>query len=188
MKRSILLAALVAACALGADRKQAPVPAARIAAGKPVWIASHPDTPELNAKVDVGRLKAVGDEIEVVIKWPLAKTLLESLATQEKLSLPEGTIAVDTERVECRATGGLLFYTVRSTLVTPDGKTAKSWTYQPKERRETAERGTGISDYGHHPRAVVCWALARKCEGKEVVWPPPKDAKPEQYVPSCKLR
>ncbi len=34
------------------------------------------------------------------------------------------------------------------------------------------------ASYGPDPRSLVCWAAARKCDGKDFTWPPPPNLAP----------
>jgi hypothetical protein len=188
-------------------------PASMIGAGTPVWIDSNPD-PEfalINARVDIGTMRQVGDEIEVQILWPSAPGYLMSWrAAHPEAKIPDGSQSIDRERIVCRPEN-MLSFMVESAIVAPDGTGILRETLDPAEERLKAEesdkkmRAVFRTPGGYSPnvRSLVCWAAARKCEGKDFSWPPPPNNTPLEYseratrmraeynrmfVPTCELK
>lgn len=164
------------------------VPAAKIATGKALWVESMPDNPLLNVRVDIGSMRQVGEELEGVLRWPVTP------ATPY--------VTVETTRVSC-GPAAELYYSVAVTKESPDGKVLERRTYNPAEERKKAETSAWRpTSYSPHSRSLLCWAAARKCEGKPFTWPPPPNLTPLEYseratqmqaaynqlfVPKCKL-
>ena len=188
-------------------------PASVIGAGTPFWVDSNPD-PEfalIDARVDIGTVRQRGDEIEVQILWPSAPgSLMSWRAAHPGVTIPAGSQAIERERVVC-GPEEMLYFRVESTIVGPDGTLIVRKTFDPTEERLKAEASAmemrAISrmpvSYGSDPRSLVCWAAARKCEGKDFSWPPPPNKTPLEYseratrmraeynrmfVPTCELK
>lgn len=97
--------------------EQLSVPAAQIAIGKPLWVDSKPGDAFLNARVDIGAVRQIDDEIEFSLQWPASPGFLNDLRFKEPaLQIPQGSRIVDRERVVCK-TEGMLSYAVESTIV-----------------------------------------------------------------------
>jgi hypothetical protein len=83
----------------------------------------------------------------------------------------------------------MLYFRVESTIIDPDGTLIVRKTFDPAKERLKAEASAkemrAISrmpvGYGSNPRSLVCWAAARKCEGKDFSWPPPPNKTPLEY-------
>jgi hypothetical protein len=172
---------------LGAEPVTSAPPAA-IGGGASVWIDSVPDPAFalINARVDVGTLRQVGDAIEAQVSWPLKLgALRDAQAARPGLTIPEGSQLIERTRIVCRPEGPLS-YRVETTLVTPDGKLIDRQTFDPDRERRTSEeqekRWSG-SRAGYHPDppSLVCWAVARKCDGKPMSWPPPPNETPLEH-------
>ena len=183
--------------------EQLPIPAAQIAAGQSLWVDSQPGDALLNARVDIGAMRQNGDEIEVSLRWQVSPGFVIDLRLKEPdLQVPPQSVIVDRERVVCKA-HGMLSYALESTIVAPDGTRIREKKYDPVVERKREESRSGDSDgYHPNPRSLVCWAAARKCEGKPFTWPPPPDKTPlehsarasamrtaydREFVPSCRL-
>jgi hypothetical protein len=184
-------------------------PLAAIGGGASVWIDSVPDPAFalINARVDVGTLRQVGDAIEAQISWPLKLgAWRDTQAAHPDLTIPEGSQAIERERIVCRPQGPLS-YRVEITFVAPDGKLIGRQAFEPDdERRKSEELEIRLSGSrpGYHPDppSLVCWAVARKCDGKPMSWPPPPNETPlenseraarmnaehdRMFVPRCTL-
>jgi hypothetical protein len=162
-----------------------------IGAGTPYWVDSNPDPAFalIDARVDIGTLRQTGDEIEVQILWPSGPgSLMSWRAAHPGVTIPAGSQGLDLERVVC-GPEEKLYFRVESTIVGPDGTLIARKTFDPKEERLKAEASAKemrtISrmpvSYGSDPRSLVCWAAARKCEGKDFSWPPPPNKAPLEY-------
>jgi len=176
------------ALAIGQGSRAEPVtsaPAAAIGGGASLWIDSVPDPKFalINARVDVGTLRQVGDAIEAQTSWPLKLgALRDTQADHPDLTIPEGSQSIWRQRIVCRPQGPLA-YSVERTLVAPDGKLIDRQTFEPdRERRKSEEqekRWSGSrSGYHPDPPGLVCWAAARKCDGQPMSWPPPPNKTP----------
>jgi len=181
--------------------EQPPVTSTQIATGKPLWVESKPDDALLNARVDIGSMRQNNDEIEFSLQWPLSPGFLNDLRFKEPaLQVPQGSIIIDRERVVCKAEG-MLSYAIETTIVAPDGKRVREKKLDSAAERKRVE-GRSVDRYSPNPRSLVCWAAARKCEGKPFTWPPPPNTTPleysaratamraaydRQFVPDCKL-
>ncbi|MEP6608755.1 MAG: hypothetical protein ABJA83_08750 [Burkholderiaceae bacterium] len=192
---------LVAFLATPLCAQQPLIPAADIATGKSVWVDSSPGDALLNARVDIGAMRQSGDEFEFSLQWAVSPGLINDLRFKEPaLQIPAGSVMVDRERVMCK-TEGMLSYALESTIVAPDGKRVRQKTVDSAAERKPVE-ARGVDRYGPDPRSLVCWAAARKCEGKPFTWPPPPNMTPLEYspratamraaydqkfIPSCKL-
>jgi hypothetical protein len=211
---SFALAALVLVASYTAHAEPVTfAPASVIGAGSPFWVDSNPD-PEfalIDARVDIGTMHQTGDEIEAQILWPSAPGYLMSLrAAHRGITIPDGSQSIDRERVVCGAEE-MVYFRVESTIVGPDGTLIVRKTFDPaKERLKAEASAKGMramsrmpSSYGSDARSLVCWAAARKCEGKDFSWPPPTNKTPLEYseratrmraeynqmfVPTCKLK
>lgn len=167
-------------------------PASVIGAGKPYWIDSNPKDALINGRVDIGTMHWVGDEIEAQFLWPSAPgSLRDFRASHPNLNVPEGSYFYDRERVVC-GKEAMIFYHVESSLLAPDGTPIYHKTFNPKDERLKAEAsekelrsGLGAA-YGSDPRSLVCWAAARKCEGRDFSWPPPPNMTPLEYSDRAK--
>lgn len=178
---------LALAFSIGQAPRAEPVtsaPPAAIGGGASVWIDSTPDPKFalINARVDVGTLRQVGDAIEAQFSRILRLGMLRDIqAVYPDLKIPDGSLLVDRERIVCRPEGPLR-YRVETTLVAVDGKVIGRRAFDPAgERRksEEQERQAGRT-LGYHPDPIslVCWAVARKCEDKPMSWPPPRNEAP----------
>jgi hypothetical protein len=161
-------------------------PAAFVGAGTPVWFGSAPAIPELNTQVDLGTIRAINDEFEVVLEWPESRMFA-------------------TERVVCTGRGALHFE-ISSRVIDADGGVLRVREYDPASARAKAEQAfaeSGPGSFGSDPRSLVCWAVARKCDGQPISWPPPPNLTPLEYseradrmraeynarfIPGCRLR
>jgi hypothetical protein len=209
----VTLIGLALAFATGQDLGAEPVtsaPPAAIGGGASVWIDSEPN-PEfalIDAQVDVGTLRQVGDAIEAQISWPPLKlgAWRDTQAAHPDLTIPQGSQVIERERIVCRPQGPLSYH-VERTFVAPDGKLIGRLTFEPDdERRKSAEQEARLSGLrqGYHPDppSLVCWAVARKCDGKPMSWPPPPNNTPldnsertarknaeydRMFVPRCAL-
>jgi hypothetical protein len=188
-------------------------PASMICAGTSFWVDSNPDPAyaRINARVDIGTMRQTGDEIEARFLWPSAPGYLMSWrAAHPGVTIPDGSHSIDRERIVCGAEDTLSFR-VESTIVAPDGALIFRETFDPAKQRlkeETRKKEMRAAfprpvSYGHDPRSLVCWAAARKCEGKDFSWPPPPNKTPLEYseratrmqaeynrmfVPACELK
>ncbi len=207
-------ASLAAALPAAAGETRKPVteaPAAAIAAAVPFRVDSDPDPSFalIDALVDIGTLRQVGDAIEAELSWPLRLGVLrDTRANYPGVAIPENSTSADVARVVCRP-DGMLYYRVQTTIKAPDGTVLARRTFDPDEERrkmEERERSPGIfhgqASYSSDPFSLVCWAAARKCQGKAFSWPPPKNNTPlersgradkmraeynAQFVPRCRL-
>jgi hypothetical protein len=163
-------------------------PPAAIGGGAPLWIDSVPDPAFalINARVDVGTLRQVGDAIEAQVSWPLKLgAWRDTQAAHPDLTIPEGSQSIERERIVCRPQGPLS-YSVERTFVAPDGKLIGRQAFEPDhERRKSEEQEARLSRSrpGYHPDppSLVCWAVARKCDGKPMSWPPPPNKTPLEH-------
>jgi len=166
-------------------------PSSVIGAGESYWVDSNPD-PEftlINARVDIGTMRQVGDEIEVQILWPSAPgDLMSWRATHPDIKIPDGSQSIEREQVVC-GPEDMVSFMVESTIVAPDGVRILRRTFNPAEERlkaETSDKSMRAmfrtpGGYSPNPRSLVCWAAARKCEGKDFSWPPPPNNTPLEY-------
>ena len=188
------------------------VPAARIAAGAPLQVDSNSDPASalINARVDIGRLRQVGDAIEAELAWTLRSGMLnDARAGRPGVVIPEGSASISRERIVCGAEGALS-YSVETRIVAADGKLLDRQARDAAAQRKKAEaqerslaRMTGRpTGYGPDPRSLVCWAAACRCEGRAFTWPPPPNLTPlehsarademrqayaARFVPNCRL-
>ena len=120
------LAGLALAFSIGQGLRAEPAtsaPPAAIGGGTSVWIDSVPDPAFalINARVDVGTLRPVGDAIEAQVSWPLKLgALRDAPAARPGLTIPEGSQLIERLRIVCRPQGPLR-YSGRTTLVAPEG-------------------------------------------------------------------
>ena len=214
MSRSVIATALALALFAGAAAADpAPaVPAARIAAGTPLQVDSNSDPAFalINARVDIGRLRQVGDAIEAELAWTLRSGMLnDERAVRPGVVIPEGSVSISREHIVCGADGALSF-SVETRIVAADGKLLDRRSQDAGAQRQKAEaqeqslaRMTGRpTGYGSDPRSLVCWAAARRCEGQAFTWPPPPNLTPlehsaradkmrqgyaARFLPNCRL-
>jgi hypothetical protein len=177
-----------------------------VAAGSPFWFEIDPAVPELNTKIDLGTLRAIDDELEVQLEWPMSPGLRMAIQSQEpSVMITDGSRLFATERVVCTTRGAMHFETL-SRLVGPDGGELRRRDEEPAAARAQAEESFSkqhLDSYGRDPRSLVCWAVARKCGGEAVTWPPPPNRTPLEYseradrmraeynalfIPKCGLR
>lgn len=174
----IFLLALMA----GEGACETPVPATVIGAGSPVVVDSQSDPKDLiNVRVDIGALRQIGDAIEAELTWTLRLgMLIDARAAHPGVTIPDASASVDRERIVCRPEGALS-YLVESRIIAPDGTLVARQGFDDDVERKKAEEmerrlarlTSGAAGYGSDPRSLVCWAVARKCEGKDFIWPPP---------------
>jgi hypothetical protein len=167
-------------------------PAAAVAAGKEFWMDSGDD--DLDFQVDVGTITQVKDELRVHYRRRLVGRPLEIVRKQHpKLVIPNNSMEWADDGVVCLEDIPIPF-AIRERITSPNGRLLFSDTLDPAKTRRFQERMK--LQLGYNPDfadSLACWAVARKCEGKDVVWPPPKTGPqrgPEygkHFVPSCKL-
>jgi hypothetical protein len=182
-----------------------------IATGQVEWFETMPDDPLLDARVDIGTLRSVGEEIEVAIMFASAPGYMMSWRkAHPDLTIPAGTTELEKERVQCRLDGPL-YYEIESRLIAPDGheivKMSKDPAAQLAAASETQAKLRALlhdraGPYGKDPRSLACLAAASKCRGVPLAWPPPPNNTPLEYskradnmlaaynapfVPACKL-
>ena len=189
-----------------------PVAAAKIAGGTPLLVDSESDPAFalINARVDIGRLRQVDDALEAELSWTLRLGMLNDVrAAHAGVDIPDGSASVSRERIVCRAEGALSF-AIETRIVAPGGRVLDRRTFDVAAARQKAEAqeramarltSSGAS-YGSDPRSLVCWAAARKCEGRDFTWPPPPNLAPLDnsaraesmrkahaagFVPRCRL-
>jgi hypothetical protein len=187
------------------------VAADAIANGTERWVSDTPGDPRIDAKVDIGTLRAAGDAIEALVRWPSAPGAMRAWRSMHpELALPEGTVAIDRERILCRRNGAVA-YLVERWLVTPDGREHGREKFDPEERRAEAEKldaeqRARLPEYTQSYRpdsaSLVCLAAASKCNRTPLAWPPPPNRAPLEnsqraddlrsaynaaFVPGCKL-
>jgi hypothetical protein len=178
---------LALALPIGQGARAEPVtsaPPAAIGGGATVWIDSTPDPKFalINARVDVGTLRQVGDAIEAQFLRILKLGMLRDIqSVYPDVTILDGSQLIDRERIVCRPEGPLA-YRVETAVIAVDGKVIVRRAFEPAgERRksEEQERRAGRA-LGYHPNplSLVCWAVARKCEDKPMSWPPPPNQAP----------
>ena len=177
-----------------------------VGAGSPLWFEIDPAVPELNTRVDLGTVRAIDDELEVALEWPMSFGLKQAIeANDPGIEVPPGSRLFATERIVCTPRGALHFET-QSRLVGPDGGVLRIKDVDAKSARTAAEETFASSSpgsYSRDPRSLVCWAVARKCAGQPMSWPPPPNVTPLEYseradrmraeysarfIPGCSLR
>jgi len=187
------------------------VEAVAIGAGPSRWVDSNldPEFRSINARVDIGSMKQVGDEIEVTIRFPLGPGLrADEEHDHPGLVVPDGSTTLEVDRVRC-GRDRLQYYFIENSLVAPDGGVLYRDVKDPAAARQHEEDAHAkevptlqFAKYGTSPRDLVCWAAARKCEGAPFTWPPPpnhtrfddpqyaqkRDAHDARFVPACTLR
>ncbi|WP_158322651.1 hypothetical protein [Acidisphaera rubrifaciens] len=193
-----MLAALAATTAPAAcpARAAAPVDPSSVASGRPVWVASDTGKSPINALVDIGDMRQIGDELDVAIRWPY-------------LPPAGGPEQQEQDRVVC-GPDHAVSYTISTGVVGTGGAYTVQHTYDAAAERRKAFRydadmtkaGGGLDSYDTDPRSLACWAAARKCRGEAVTWPPPPDnaaldnsaqalatnaAYNKGFVPTCRL-
>jgi hypothetical protein len=195
-----------------ATPKSVSVPASVIAGGKSAWVDSNldPEFALINARVDIGTLKQVGDELEATLRWPIGPGTRRDLqSSHPELRLPDGAFEEDRERFHC-GRDRLAYFAIETTYLTADGAVLRHERLDvAKARQEEVARAAAMpkssfkfATYGGSPRDLVCWAAARKCRHEPFTWPPPpndtrfddpryaeqRDAHDAQFVPTCTLR
>jgi hypothetical protein len=150
----------------------------------------------IDARVDLGSLRQSGDAIEAKVAWPLTRgRLIDTRAEHPGVAIPDGSTLIDTEHIVCRENGPLS-YRVESEIISLDGKSLDRQVFNAEEARakaatyEETSRWSYLSDsrlrqvlQGYHSGwdGLVCWAVARKCEGAEYRWPPLPNNMPLEY-------
>ena len=185
--------------------------AAAIAGGKPLWVDSNLDPQDalINARVDIGTLKQIGNELEATTRWPIGPGQRRDLQlSHPELRLPDGAVEQDRERLRC-GRDRLQSFAIETSFIAPDGSVLRHQSFDvAKARQEEVARDAAMAKsnfpfgkYGSSPRDLVCWAAARKCEHQAFTWPPPpndvrfddphyaerRDAYDAQFIPSCTL-
>lgn len=183
----LLLAVCASSTAFAADKAaKLPVPAKKIAGGTLLWVESKPEMELLNALVDIGQIKKIGDEYETTLSFPFPPGELNDMAFKgEKLPAPKDVLLKSreksVERVHC-GVKDMYAFAVKTWTETPDGKSLRVKTYDAdKERKATLADKYGTSSYGNDPRSLICWAMARKCAKEPFTWPPPKNKTPLEH-------
>lgn len=161
-----------------------------IASGEINIVHSIPHMPAIDAQVDIGTMRQLGEELEVKIKWP-------------RPGVPGGSeIAI--ERIECNP-NGMISYAIETSSLNADGRVESTQKFDPQTKRAAAlEHDLGTTKgYGPNPRAMVCLAAAKKCINEPFSWPPPRNETPLEYseradrmradyirmfLPTCKLK
>ena len=183
---SVLMAVMISFSAYGAEIPN--VSANVIAAGEPVWVESEPN-PEfaaLDARVDIGTMRQVGDALEVEMRWPLeGGALRDEQWLHPNLEIPPGSQSVEREQIVCRPEGQFS-YMVQSGVLSPTGVTLAHEDYDPAIKRKRAEKYWQESDdlgkaYGPDPRSLICWAAAHKCNNQAFTWPPSPNNTPLEH-------
>jgi hypothetical protein len=155
------------------------VPPSSIASGKPVWVASDRNKSAIDALVDIGDMRQVGDALDISIRWPYAPT-------------EHGHEQAEEDRVICQPDEAISF-DINDGFIGADGQYHKINTYNPIKARQQAEHFSaemakmgGIPpSYGTDPRSLACWAAARKCAGQNFTWPPPPNNTPLENTPKA---
>ena len=203
MRTQYLFSACFAAAILIAAAQQSRdnTPASPIASGKTLYVESGTKSGEVgNLNVDLGTLHQVGDAIEAKVSQKLTGDALRVARNDHpKLNISEGSELRETQQVVCGEQGFIAF-TVESSIKSAKGATLYQRKFDPAKARAAQEQSKLHAEYpynyGQNAPSLVCWAVARKCEGKSLVWPPPaspnasKDARVEfnkMFVPSCKI-
>jgi hypothetical protein len=142
---------------------------------------TDPSLALINARVDIGDLRQAGDAVEAELAWTLRLGMLNDIRfLHPGVSIPEGSASIIRERIVCRSDRALS-YVVETRIVAPDGKLLYRKAHDADLERKKAEALAGPMSYGTDPRSLVCWAAARKCEGKDFTWPPPPNNTPLEY-------
>jgi len=201
----VFLAMIAAACHSKPKPEVGPpgsIPSIEIASGTQRWVETMPTDPLLNAKVDIGSLRSVGNEIEYLIEFPMVfGTRAALLEENPSLEIPEGATVQYRERVTCTAKGPVNYPLARR-LVASDGREIERTAYDVDKKRAEAQAPSKLGSHGPNPRSFVCWAGASKCQAKALVWPPPPNKTPlehsaradkmdadynAQFMPACPL-
>jgi len=147
-----------------------------------------------------------GDTIEAEVARRLVLGMLSDYrAWHPGVVIPDGSSSVEVAQIVCRENHAL-YYTAEERIVSPDGKILDRRVRSAEEEQTKAEgreQGSMLpSSYGPDAYSLVCWAAARKCEGKDYSWPPPPNLTPLEhsdratkmnadynrpFVPSCQL-
>ncbi len=161
-----------------------------------MWVASKGDQSVIDAMVNIGAMRQVGDVLEVDIRWPY-------------LPASYGPEPAEKDHIICKADHAVS-YAIEDGFVAADGHYHVKQEYDPASEREIAEQryservkfGGGFSSYGSDPRSLACWAAARKCADQSFTWPPPPNETPlentaealkmnddynKEFVPTCRL-
>jgi hypothetical protein len=164
-----------------------PIPATAIASGSPVVVEMDPQHPKVNIRVDIGTLRQIGDAVEAEVAWPLLGdgSLARARDDFPGVTITKESLNVYRKRTHCRP-DGTLDYAVERRIVAPDGTLIVKQAYDADAARKNAENPPyglrPIHDYTSiSPGSLVCWAAARKCEGKDFTWPPPPNETPLEY-------
>ncbi len=168
-----------------------------VGSGKSFTIDSNPDMRN-SPHVDLGTIKQIGGEFEAVISW----SFVTPKQKQAHPDLPDDAQIFERDRIECQP-NRVFYYTIEEGIQTPDGKILDSQKLDPAKKRQEATGDPLLVDDSYHPNpsSLVCWAAARKCEGKPLSWPPPPMAYSDNgklmtqilndwnklFVPSCRL-
>jgi hypothetical protein len=163
------------------------VPATAVGSGSSVVVNSETDPKFalINARVDIGTLRQVGDAIEAELSWKLTLgVLIDARHAFPGVAISDGSLDVYRERIHCRPDGALS-YPVERRIVAPDGTLLAKRAYDADVEREKAEKPPNgwRPTVGYHsdPRSLVCWAAARKCDGEDFTWPPPPNRTPLEH-------
>jgi hypothetical protein len=170
-----------------ASKPASTVPGTAVGSGSSVAVNSETDPRNalINVRVDIGTLRQVGDAIEAELTWKLTLGLLiDARHDFPGVTIPDGSLDVYRERIHCRPDGELS-YPVERRIVAPDGTLVAKRAYDADVEREKAETPPNgwPPTVGYHsdPRSLVCWAVARKCDGEDFTWPPPKNLTPLEH-------
>jgi hypothetical protein len=215
MRHFTLILLIALAAGDGACEPATSVPATAIASGSSVVVNSQSDPQSIiNVRVDIGTLRQIGDAIEAELTWTLRLGMLnDTRALHPGVTIPEGSASVELARIVCRLDGELS-YSIETRIVAPDGNLVDRRTYDAAVERKKAEEqeqqwarmwgrtNSTPKGYSPNPFSLVCWAAARKCEGRGLIWPPPPNNTPleyseratkmqtdynRQFVPRCRL-
>jgi hypothetical protein len=196
----VVLTGLLSVC-VGQAGHVSSAPGSAVAARKTVWVDASQDGSPNNIRVDVGNLRQIADEIEAQFSRRLTGNALRTAQREyAKISVPEGSLELDTERVVC-SEEGLIAFPAKIKILSPEGAVVYTKEFdsnRERRRQETSKLHAEYPfNYGRTPASLVCWAAARKCEGKDLSWPPPEQTKPSStealrdfsrlFVPSCRI-
>lgn len=183
----VFLLFLLSLCGRGGCEPVNSAPANVVASGSPFWVDSvlKPEFAIINARVDIGSMHQRGDAIEAEVARRLVLGILKDYRSLHPgVVIPDGSTSVETARIVCRVNHALS-YTVQEEIVSPDGETLLRQIYDVQEERTKAEGRERDSmlpnSYSSDAYSLVCWAAARKCEGKDYRWPPPPNLTPLEH-------
>jgi hypothetical protein len=105
------------------------------------------------------------------LTWKLTlAVLIDARHAFPGVIIPDGSLDVYRERIHCRQDGALS-YPMERRIVAPDGTLVAKRAYDADVEREKAEKSPNgwRPTVGYHsdPRSLVCWAVARKCDGED---------------------